>query len=160
MISTAFLALSLFGVGSAVNRAPVQKLNPETVAKPVGAYSHLAIVPPGMRLLYLAGQIGNRPDGSLAPTVEEQVVQAYDNVLAILRSQGAGPQHIVKVTIYASAKPTNWAPIRDKRAAIFEGMEPPPSTWLYVSGLIRPEYLVEIEVVAAVPDQAGRRRFR
>jgi enamine deaminase RidA (YjgF/YER057c/UK114 family) len=144
--------LGLVGLGTAAPAEPIQKLNPSTVAKPVGAYSHLAVVPPKTRLLYLAGQIGNQPDGTLPSTVEEQIVQAYENVRQILASQGATPDDIVKMTIYVAARPTNWDVIRRKRAAMFKGIQPPPSTWVYVSGLIRPEYLVEIEAVAAIPD--------
>jgi enamine deaminase RidA (YjgF/YER057c/UK114 family) len=141
----------LVAVGSVATASPIQKVNPSIVARPVGAYSHLAVVPSGTQLLYLAGQIGNRPDGTLPSTVEEQIVQAYENVRLILASQGGTADDIVKMTIYVAANPTNWDAIRKERAAMFKGMQPPPSTWVYVSGLIRPEYLVEIEAVAAVP---------
>lgn len=127
--------------------------NPPGVAPPVGAYSHLATVPPGTKLLFLAGQIGNRPDGSLPSNVEDQIIQAYENVRTILASQGAGPQHITKVMIYASAEPTNWAKLRAHRRAFFGERMPPPSTWVYVRQLVRPNYLVEVEVVAAVPER-------
>ena len=46
--------------------------NPATVAPPVGAYSHAVEVPPGSRLLYIAGQVGNLPDGSLPEGVGAQ----------------------------------------------------------------------------------------
>jgi len=131
--------------------APIRKLNPETVAPPIGDYSHVAVVPAGMRMLFVAGQIGNRPDGSLPARVEEQCVQALENVRLILASQGAKPEHIVKLMFYVSAKPTDWAPIGEKRAALFRGVQPPPVTWVYVSELFRPEYLVEVETVATVP---------
>lgn len=140
-----------FASASAAQASPVQIRNPGTVAKPVGSYSHLAVVPPETRLLYLAGQIGNRPDGSLPASVEEQIVQALENVRLILASQGARAEHVVKLTYYVAAKPTDWGPIRKKRAAMFLGAEPPPATWIYVRELIRPEYLVEIDAVAALP---------
>lgn len=154
MNSALALAVASFAIAPEVGAAPVEKQNPGAVAKPVGAYSHVAVVPPGTRLLYLAGQIGNRPDGTLPATVEEQFVQALENVRLILASQGAGPEHVVKLMFYVSAKPTNWAPIREKRAAMFRGVQPPPATWVYVSELIRAEYLVEVEAVAAVPHQS------
>jgi enamine deaminase RidA (YjgF/YER057c/UK114 family) len=128
-------------------------VNPAGVAPPVAAYSHLAIVPAGTRLLFLAGQIGNRPDGSLAGSVEDQMIQAYENIRSILASQGAGPQHIAKVMIYASAEPTDWPKLRAHRRAFFGDRMPPPSTWVYVRQLARPNYLVEVEVVATVPNR-------
>jgi enamine deaminase RidA (YjgF/YER057c/UK114 family) len=136
---------------TAAGAQEIRKANPPSVAKPVAAYSHVAEVPPGTRLLFLAGQIGNRPDGSLPSTVEDQAVQALDNVRAILAAEGAGPEHIVKMTIYAAARPADMAKIAAKRAEMFRGTMPPPSTWVYVTALARPEYLIEIEAVAAVP---------
>jgi enamine deaminase RidA (YjgF/YER057c/UK114 family) len=133
----------------------IRKTNPPGVARPVGSYSHVTEVPPGTRMLFLAGQVGNRLDGSLPASIEAQAAQAFDDVRAILASQGARPDHIVKMTIYAAAKPTDPAAIGRKHAEMFKGTEPPPNTWVYVSQLARPEYLIEIEVVAAVPTPAG-----
>ena len=135
----------------ALRAESIRKVNPPSVPKPVAAYSHVAEVPPGHRLLFLAGQIGNRSDGTLAATLEEQAAQAFDNIRAILAAEGAEPRDIVKMTIYAATRPQNMAAISAKRAEIFKGTEPPPSTWIYVAGLARPDILIEIEAVAAVP---------
>ena len=145
-------ATACAGPAARLERSAVTMVNPPGVAPPVAAYSHMATVPPGTKLLFLAGQIGNRPDGSLPPKVEDQIIQAYENVRTILASQGAGPQHIAKVMIYASAEPTDWPKLRAHRKTFFGDGMPPPSTWVYVRQLARPNYLVEIEVVAAVPD--------
>lgn len=129
----------------------VRKTNPPTVPKPVAAYSHVAEVPPGTRLLFLAGQVGNRADGSLPESVDDQAVQALENIRLILAAQGAGPQDIVRLTFYVAAKPASLAKLNARRAEMFAGTAPPPSTWIQVAGLARPEYLVEIEATAAVP---------
>jgi len=134
----------------------IRKVDPPSVPRPVAAYSHVAEVPPGTRLLFLAGQVGNRPDGTLAPGIEDQAIQALDNIRAILAAEGAGPEHIVKMTIYAAARPADMGKIGAKRAEMFKGTAPPPSTWVYVSALARPEYLIEIEAVAAVPTKDMR----
>ena len=131
--------------------AEIRKVNPETVAKPVAAYSHVAEVPAGTRMLFLAGQVGNRPDGTLPESLEDQAVQALENIRLILASQGARPEHIVKLTFYAAARPASLAKVNAKRTAMFAGTAPPPSTWVQVAGLARPEYLIEVEAVAAVP---------
>jgi len=141
------LALPLTTAGA----QEIRKTNPPSVAKPVAAYSHVAEVPPGTRLLFLAGQVGNRPDGTLPAGIEEQAVQALDNIRAILAAEGARPENIVKMTIYAAARPADMAKIAAKRAEMFRDTAPPPSTWVYVTALARPEYLIEIEAVAAVP---------
>lgn len=90
--------------------------------------------------------------------MEEQAVQALENIRLILAAEGAGPEHIVKLTFYAAAKPGDMAEIGAKRAEMFGKSAPPPSTWVYVSGLARPGYLIEIEAVAAVPAPGRSRR--
>ena len=142
--------LAVAVLGPAYGQA-IRKINPPSVPKPVAAYSHVAEVPPGTRLLFLAGQVGNRADGSLPEGVEDQAVQALENIRLILAAQGTGPQDIVKLTFYVAAKPASLAKLNAKRAEMFAGTAPPPSTWIQVAGLARPEYLVEIEAVAAVP---------
>lgn len=129
----------------------IRKVNPPNVAKPVAAYSHVSEVPAGTRMLFLAGQVGNRPDGSVPSGVEDQAIQALENIRLILQSEGAGPENIVKLTFYVVAKPSNMAKIAAKRAEMFGTTAPPPSTWIYVPGLARPEFLVEVEAIAAAP---------
>ena len=146
-----FVLLCFAGGAPAMAQVGVVKRNPSTVAPPIGAYSHIAVVPPGHRLLFVAGQVGNRPDGTVGKTVEEQAVQALENVRLVLAAEGAKPSDIVKLTVYAAARPADMAIISAKRAELFaEGM-PPAITWVYVSGLARPEYLIEVEAIAAVP---------
>jgi len=50
-------------------------------------------------MLYLSGQIGNRPDGTLPDGIEAQSRQAMDNVGAVLKSVGLGYGDVVKCTV-------------------------------------------------------------
>jgi len=136
--------------------AQVIKSNPAGVAKPLGAYSHVAEVPSGSKLLFLAGQVGNRPDGTLPASLEDQAVQALENIRLILADRGARPEHIVKMTIYVVGKPSDWSKLRAKRREMFAGTEPPPSTLVYVSALSSPEHLIEVDTVAVMPDAGDR----
>jgi len=145
--------LALLAVAAPVS-AQVMKTNPPAVAKPLGAYSHVAEVPSRARLLFLAGQVGNRPDGSLPASFEDQAVQAFENIRLILADRGARPEHLVKLTIYVVGKPADWSKVRAKRAEMFAGTEPPPSTLIYVSALSTPEHLIEVDAVALVPANA------
>jgi enamine deaminase RidA (YjgF/YER057c/UK114 family) len=123
--------------------------NPPTVAAPIANYSHVATIPAGSDLLVLAGQVGNAPDGTLATGVEAQYEQALANIAAILKSQGATPANLVKLTIYL-AEPIDPARARAAREKAF-GTAAPPSTLVYVVRLARPEIKVEIDAMAVRP---------
>jgi ribosomal-protein-alanine N-acetyltransferase len=124
-------------------------VNPPTVAKPAAAYSTLAIVPPNRRLLVLAGQVGNRIDGSFAEGLEAQFEQALANVNAIVASEGGSAGDIARVTCYLVEKPTDGPRIG---AAIKNAFPTslPAMTWIYVAALFRPDVKVEVEAIAAV----------
>lgn len=127
----------------------IEKLNPPGLAPPVAFYSHLAVVPPDHRLLVLAGQVGNRLDGSFPDSLDEQFEQALDNILAILKSQDAGPEDVVKLSCYLAERPQSYARIGAALRAAFAGT-PPAQTFLIVAGLAFPQLKVEIEALAAV----------
>ena len=123
------------------------RYNPKTVAAPNGAYSHGVDVPPNARLLYVAGQVGVAPDGSLAPDIEGQSEQAWRNVLAVLADAGMGVEHLVKVYHYLTRAENipAYGNVRNR----FLGTACPASTMVVVQALVRPEWLVEVEAIAA-----------
>lgn len=127
----------------------IEKLNPPDVAPPIAFYSHLAVVPSGHKLLVLAGQVGNRLDGSIPDSLDDQFEQALNNIVTILRSQGANSEDVVKVTCYLAERPQNFVRIGAALRAAFTG-KPPAQTFLIVVGLAYPQLKVEIEAVAAV----------
>ena len=120
--------------------------NPKTVAL-AGKYSLGAEVPPGARVLYVAGQVGLDSKGKLQPTFEKQAVQAWKNIGQVLRAAGMGYRDIVKITSFI----TDGRYLMANRAARDQFItEPyPAATLLVVQGLADPAMLVEIEVVAA-----------
>ncbi|HEY0111828.1 MAG TPA: RidA family protein [Allosphingosinicella sp.] len=126
--------------------------NPPTVAPPLGTYTHVASIPAGTRLLAIAGQVGVAPDGTIPPEPERQYENVLRNIVHILESQGASPAQLVKLNTYLVV-PMNLEEIRPIRKALL-GDAAPPATMIYVPRLAAPEYLVEIEAWAAVPEPA------
>ena len=124
--------------------------NPGSIAPPLGRYSHVAVAPAGARILAIAGQVGNARDGTVAPDIEAQYAQALRNIRAILESEGAGPEHLVKVNTYL-VRPIDRSVIAATRSEIL-GEVQPPSTMVFVAALALPELLVEVEAWAALPD--------
>ena len=136
----------------------VRRWNPDSVAAPIGRYSHVAAVPAGHELVFVAGQVGVREDGGLAgPDAHAQARQALANIERLLGSLGAGPEHVVKLLTFAAGA-EHLAGIREAFAATFDRWYPdgdwPAQSLVVVAALAAPELTVEIEAVAAVPNRS------
>ena len=133
----------------------IRRWNPSSVAAPAGQYSHLAAVPAGHELVFVSGQLGLRPDGTLAgPDAESQTRQVLANIEELLRTAGGGPEHVVKFrSLIAGAEHLDAS--RKARSEIFAEWYPdgdfPAHSLMVVTQLAAPQYAVEIEAVAAIP---------
>lgn len=96
-------------------------------------------------LIYLSGQLGVRPDGTIAETFSAEVRQALDNVVEILRGSGSGPELVAKVNIYI----TDFSRLREMNEVYREYFtNRPAKTTVEVTRLDKGAH-IEIEVVAA-----------
>jgi enamine deaminase RidA (YjgF/YER057c/UK114 family) len=127
----------------------VKYSNPADVHAPLGAYSHIAVVPQGTELVFLSGQLGIRPDGSTPATIEEQADQVFANISSLLKSHGLEMAHIVKLTTFVVAGQKADA-VRTARLK-YLGSHRPASTALFVSQLAGPAWFLEVEAIAARP---------
>ena len=125
------------------------KHNPGGIAPPFSRYAHGVEAPDRARWLHVSGQVGVTADGSLAEGPVAQMEQTWRNLLAVLESAGMGPQDLVKVTAYLT-RHEDVAHYRDIRDRMLGGAET-ASTLVVVAGLAHPDWLVEIEAVAAAP---------
>jgi enamine deaminase RidA (YjgF/YER057c/UK114 family) len=120
--------------------------NPTTVMKPVGAYSHAGVVKASSDVLFIAGQVGIRPDGSVCEGLPAQADEAFANVLRILEANGMTARNLVKTNIYVVAGQET-AAVREARSRQFGDIRP-ASTFIFISQLIDPRLLIEVEGVA------------
>ena len=118
--------------------------NPQT---PMANYSHGIEVLPNARWLHISGQVAVDKDGKTPETFEAQVKLVFDNLGAVLASAGMTAKDLVKVNVYL-LRPEDIPALRAARD-VFQGDARPASTLVVVSRLVRPEWLVEIEAVAA-----------
>ena len=127
----------------------IKAFNPKSIAPPTGTgtYSHGVVVPPNSRLLYIAGQVGIRPDGSIGDSIEEQSETVWANLVAVLAEAGMGIKDIVKINNYLT-RAENMAAFRVVRTKYLGG-HCPASTIMVVQALAYPKFLVEVEAVAA-----------
>ena len=77
----------------------IKHINPESLGKPVAAYSNIARVK-ATEFLFIAGQVGMDRDGRVPADIETQFALVFANIGAALASQGAGFANIVSFTSY------------------------------------------------------------
>jgi len=122
-------------------------LSPTDIHAPFAPYSHGVEVPGGQRLVFCSGQLGIAPDGAIPPDCEGQARLCFANIRSILREAGLGLEHIVRVNAYVSGR-EHLAAYMAVRNSLFSSPLP-ASTLMIVAGFARPEFVVEIEAIAA-----------
>ena len=128
----------------------MRKLNPDTIAPPVGAFSHAIEVDPNARRLYVSGQIGVDKDGNPGKDVAAQTLLIWQNIKLILEDANMAMADLVKVTAYLTDSAD--LPVYGKIRSEALGDNRPCSTLLVVPALAHPDWKVEVEVVAAKVD--------
>ncbi|MBT5049911.1 MAG: RidA family protein [Rhodospirillaceae bacterium] len=126
-----------------------KRVNPDTIRPPGGNYTHSIEVDPGARFLYVAGQTGVAQDGTIPDGIEAQAELVFDNINKVLAASGYGLEDVVFLKTFMTSRDDRegYQAIRSK----FWGDVKPASTFLLVSGLANPKFLLEVEVVAAKP---------
>ena len=128
----------------------VRLFSPETLSKPMG-YSHIAEVSAG-KLVYIAGQVALDADGQLVgkDDFEQQLRQVFTNLSNALKAAGASFGDVVKMNYFCSEQvdPSLISVVRSVRDEYLNQAAPPVSTFVFVSRLVRPEWLIEVEAIA------------
>lgn len=139
----------LFLFVPAVAFAQVTRVNPPALSAPTG-YTHIVEVTGPSKTIYISGQIAYDKDGKLvgAGDMKAQAEQVFRNLQAALGAAGATFADVVKMNSYITDMSKAQA-VRDVRARYFTDVTP-ASTFVEVKGLVRPELLLEIEVIAVV----------
>jgi enamine deaminase RidA (YjgF/YER057c/UK114 family) len=125
----------------------MRPLAPSTIRRPFANYSHGVEVPPGARLVFASGQLGIAPDERVPEDAGEQAELCFRAIGEILNEAGMGFGDLVRINAFvadrAFLKP--YMEMRDR----FVATPPPASTLMIVSGFARPEFKLEVEVIAA-----------
>ena len=124
-----------------------KRVNPDTVRPPGGNYNHSIEVDSGSKFLYVAGQTGVARDGNIPEGIEAQAEIVFDNINKVLAASGYGLEDVVFLKTFMTRREDRdgYQKVRSK----FWGNIKPASTFLLVSGLAQPEFLLEVEVIAA-----------
>jgi enamine deaminase RidA (YjgF/YER057c/UK114 family) len=127
---------------------PLTLENPDTVHAPLGLYSHSVEVPPGAGLVFVAGQVPVRRDGSTPTNLADQADQVYANIVAVLAAKGVPPSAIVKLTTFLVVDDPDSVVQAARRKHL--GDHRPASTAVWVPRLVNPAWKIEIDAIALI----------
>lgn len=122
-------------------------INPGTICPPFANYSHGVFT--GQGALFVSGQLGVLPDGTVPEDASEQALACFGNVEQILFGAGLQKRHVVRINAFVTDR-EHLRPYMEARDSwISELDSPPASTLVIVSGFARPEFKVEVEITAS-----------
>lgn len=121
---------------------------PKTV-HPTKGYSHAVRMGD---LLFVSGQVSQDISGQIVAKgdVRAQTEQVFANLKAVLEAGGSSLDRVGKITVY-TVKPEYRPAIAEIREKVFSAVgHYPASTYVVISALAVPDWLVEIEAIATV----------
>lgn len=126
--------------------------NPPAIHKPNG-YSHVGEIAGG-RMIFIAGQVALNKDGQLVgkDDFDAQLQQVFENLGAALKSAGGSFADVVKLNYFCVERvdKSKLAVVRSTRDRYVNMEAPPVSTFVFVSSLVNPDWLIEVEAVAVI----------
>lgn len=132
----------------------IERINPPQLYDSLRyGFSH-ATLQKGGATVHLAGQVAWDAQANLVGPgdVAAQARQALANLTEVLRSVGCTPADVVRLRTYVvSHSPEKLAPILSEIGAFYADAVPAPNTFIGVAALALPDFLIEIEAIAAVP---------
>lgn len=130
---------------------PTGEVRPEHLAPPAAKYAHAVRVDAPATMVFTSGVVPTMPDGTVPSSVEGQARCVWANLIEILRASGLGISDVVSITTYVVARETLSADLAAVMAVRDEvmGDHRAASTLVTVPALARPEWSMEISLVAA-----------
>lgn len=134
-------------------KGSVQHLNPDGLHKNP-AFTQAVVVRGDVRTIYIGGQNAVDVSGSVVGTgdLSAQTEQALRNLETALAAGGAGFEHVIKWTIYVVYGQSVQAGLEAFQKVWGQRSNPPVISVLFVASLANPDFLVEIDAVAVVPE--------
>lgn len=129
------------------DRSVTTEIRPATVAPPAANYAHAVSVTGPARWLHSSGVVPTRPDGTVPEALAEQVDAVWTTLAALLHEADLEVTDVVSVTTYVVAGEDLGVVMAGRDAALRGHLA--ASTLVVVPALARPEWRVEVAIVAA-----------
>jgi enamine deaminase RidA (YjgF/YER057c/UK114 family) len=129
----------------------IARVNPPELGTPPG-YSQIVDVAAN-RIIFIAGQTALDRDGNVVGPGDftAQATQVFHNLAIALQARGCTAANLVKLTVFLTDM-DHLGPYREARNRFFASVTPqaaPAVTLVEVSKLYGPDFLIEIEAIAA-----------
>ena len=126
----------------------MKSITPSGIRPPFARYAHGIEIPANHRLIRTSGQLGMTAEDHIPDDPYDQAMICFENIAEILAAGGMSIADIAHVTAYVTdrAHMAGYMAARDKVFQIKAVL--PSSTLLIVAGFTKPEFKVEIEVLA------------
>lgn len=121
-------------------------INPATAPEATGGYVNALQVVGASRLLFISGQIPQNRDGEVPEGAEAQCRLAWANVVAALEAADMTVANLVKVTTYLGERAHSGANTVVRNEVLGEHC---PALTVIITGIWDPQWLIEIEAIAA-----------
>ena len=131
----------------------VQHLNPDTLSKNP-AFTQVVTVSGPAKTIYIGGQDAVDASGTIVGKgdLKAQTEQVFQNVQSALEACGAGLEHVIKWNIYI----VQGQPLRPgfevAQQVWGQRPNPPAISVMFVAGLANPDFLVEMDAIAVIPE--------
>jgi enamine deaminase RidA (YjgF/YER057c/UK114 family) len=131
----------------------VEFLNPDGLSRNP-AFSNVAVVSGSVRTIYVGGQDAVDGDGNIVGVgdIAAQTEQVLRNLRTCLEAAGAGPEHVVKWNVFIVEGQDFAAGYAAFQKVWGDPTDPPVITAAVVKGLAHPDFLVEMDAIAVVPE--------
>jgi len=132
----------------------IEILNPPGLGPAQGLYSQATLVPAGLDTYHIAGQLSVGKDGSIVGIGDFEALfhQIYTNLGDVLKALGEDYDSIIAMhtfLVHSQSIPKFMELRKALFSTIFKGPDYPPNTLLMVDRLVKEEFVIEVEAVAA-----------
>ena len=117
-------------------------------------FTNVVEIPAGTALVFVSGLTAQGPDGEAPTDAQGQAQAVFRNLRTALAARGLKPADVIQIRGFLVDIQTTLPAYRQAAGDFFGKAPPPSSTVVGVAGLVRPDLLLEVELIAAKPAQA------
>lgn len=131
----------------------VQHLNPDGLNKNP-AFTNVIVVTGNAKTIYIGGQDAVDASGTIIGKgdIKAQTEQVLKNLLTALEAAGAKPEHVIKWNLYVVQGQSIQAGFEAFQQVWGRRPNPPAITMAFVAGLANPDFLIEMDAIAVIPE--------